>query len=73
MSIENVKCLVKKVSQKEASESRLSNSTYGCVDFVHTEARIQICEWSDGWPYPGRRECRLSTNIRRVIGVENLR
>jgi len=37
----------KGMSQKEASESITRGSTYGRVDFIHAEARIQIREWRD--------------------------
>jgi hypothetical protein len=47
-------------------------STYGGVNFVHTEAGIQICEWCDRRSDPGRRECRLGTNVRCIVGIENL-
>jgi hypothetical protein len=60
------------VSKKKV-ELRTSGSTYGRVDFVHPEARVQIREWRNRRSYPGRRKCCLSTNVRRVVGVENLR
>jgi hypothetical protein len=62
----------KDLSRKEASESGISGITYGRVDFIHAEARIQVCKWCDRWPDPGCRECRLSANVRCVVGVEDL-
>ena len=54
-------------------ESGVSINTYGRVDFVNTETRVQICEWRDRWSYPGRRKCGLSADVRCVVGIENLR
>ena len=54
-------------------ESGVSINTYGRVDFVNTETRVQICEWRDRWSYPGCRKCRLSADVRCIVGIENLR
>jgi hypothetical protein len=37
----------KDLSQKEACEPGISGTTYGRVDFIHAEARIQISKWRD--------------------------
>ena len=51
---------------------RINGGTYGRVNFVHAETRIQIRQGRDRWTYPGRRERRAGANVRRIVGVENL-
>ena len=47
VGIEDVKCLEWMRVKKKRGESGISDNTYCRVDFIHAEARIQICEWCD--------------------------
>ena len=47
--------------------------TYGRVNFVDTETRVQVCKWRDRWPDPRSRKCRFGADICCVVGIVNLR
>jgi hypothetical protein len=57
---------------KECAFRKIDGSTYGRVNFVHAETRIQVRERRDGGSHPGRRERCTGTNVRSVVGVEYL-
>jgi len=61
-----------KVSQNEGSEVRLIERTYGGVDIIHAEARIQAGECRDGWPNPARGDCCRFTLDGPIMAVKDL-
>ena len=71
MSIQDVECLTE--ANEIDSEFGVNIGTYSRVNFVNTETRVQVRKWRDRWPDPRCRECRLSADICRVVGIENLR
>jgi hypothetical protein len=78
MRIDDVECLVsRKVSPKnrvfKKNKNKKARHTYGRVNFVHAETRIQIRQGRDRRTHPGRCERRSGADVRRIVGVEDLR